>query len=325
MVAHHELMSTINSHGLSRWQSLLSRVMSRLYAAGLGERNVHLNKAAYHLGQRCAALGGTELEARQQLLTAGLALGLRAKEAQGTVASGLRDGLASPVTLAPISTAPPADLANQQGYPPQSEVRAQLAAAWAIQVDSDVGRYLSSRGIGPGKSSYLGMAYQPGDRQPGAKWWPISWYQRYPLMVPLYDHSGRLRSIHARAITDIQPKTRLPWQCSAKGLVMADPVALAILRGEGLPQRYGGLVVAEGLTDTLTWAATCWMRHGHGGPWLGTLGYLSGSASALERARARIPTSKPIYVHMDQGRAGDRYCAVIAAALPGHDLRYPGR
>jgi len=92
--------------------------------------------------------------------------------------------------------------------------------------------------------------------------WGARWPRDYPLVLPTYDHIGKRRGLHARAVDAVEgTKARFPRGYTGSGLVLADPVGLEILRrgdwpeGLGRPERTD-VVICEGVPDYLTWAAT---------------------------------------------------------------------
>jgi hypothetical protein len=84
-----------------------------------------------------------------------------------------------------------------------------------------------------------------------------SWGQRgYRLLVPLRDANGETQSIHARRITSADPKSTNPTGFEIRGLLIACPVAVALLRGEADAIKYAqehGVVIVEGVPDWLSW------------------------------------------------------------------------
>lgn len=141
-------------------------------------------------------------------------------------------------------------------------------------------------------------------------WWPFRG-RPWRLVVSMVDHTGTVRSLHARATEDTdRGKTRWPFERRATGLLFADPVVgRPMLRGKAAPRR---VVVAEGITDYL---AAC--RHAGGDT--AVLGATSGGFLSL--GLAAIPKSAVVYAWTDPDATGDRYAAEIARALPSFDVK----
>jgi len=145
-------------------------------------------------------------------------------------------------------------------------------------------------------------------------WWPGAWAESWRIAVLAYSPDGTPTSLHARAVfPNANPKTRWPLRCSAGGLLFADGIGRAVLRGTP-PGDLAALLVAEGLTDTVTAALAIAER----GDRLAVLGGTSGSWGAL--GRVRLP-NLPIVIATDGDEAGERYVREIRAVLPRADLR----
>lgn len=209
--------------------------------------------------------------------------------------------------------------------PPDYLPRDQVEALWAacrplggLADDHPTHRYLRSRGLTPTALAALDLVRV----LPGLDPWP-SWVPararggRYPLVVAMHDAAGRLRSVRFRAAEPaVQPKTLATGPIV--GLVMADPIALALLRGERQADGMawdGTVVVCEGEPDWWTWSA-----HPARGPralqtgqtWA-TVGIVAGAWSA-EIAR-RIPDRARVVVRTHHDPAGHQYAAEIRASL----------
>jgi hypothetical protein len=166
------------------------------------------------------------------------------------------------------------------------------------------------------------------------------WLERYRFAVPMYDATGAFRSLHFRAVTHVRepdPDTpgRLRWRAvpmpahqkalstrgAVRGLVMADPMGLALLRGEleAAPWN-GGVVVCEGEPDLWTWAT----REGRGAndtTWA-SLSVVAGSWTP--ELAARVPSGAKVAVYTDDDESGDKYAETIRATLAQRcDVRRP--
>lgn len=234
------------------------------------------------------------------------------------VASGLCLGDAvSPRSPASIFT-PPAPMPSQpevgRSYPPTDEVESFWNDCEPITATSPEGAYLDARGFNLARLPWLHMVRAATSRAVKSfRWWPSSWRLTWPLMFPLFNALGELRSLHARAISSsIEPKTRWPFQCSASGLLFADGVGLEFLRSHGSAEATRGLegiFLAEGATDTLKLAQ---VLEGTAAT-MGVLGYVAGSKRAL--AEIDWPLGVPCIVATDDDAVGDKYATDVRRTL----------
>jgi len=142
--------------------------------------------------------------------------------------------------------------------------------------------------------------------------WAPGW-QKYTqrLVFPLYDHTGSLTSLKAH------PRNN-PKGYSVRGLVLADPLGVLMLRGEACGDgssvadmvRSTGVLIVEGETDFLT-AVTLHSDADEDAP--AVIGIHSGAFTAS--IAARIPSDTPVTVASDSDRTGDRYAQQIARLL----------
>jgi len=95
---------------------------------------------------------------------------------------------------------------------------------------------------------------------------------------------------------------------SAKGLTLADPVALSLLRSDPDPLWNGSVLMVEGCPDFLTWAIKRWpeKRPAVFGVWSG-----SWAADLAER----IPSGTTVTIGTDANGAGDAYALAIQRSL----------
>ena len=184
----------------------------------------------------------------------------------------------------------------------------------------------------PRSPAYPWPAWVPSLRMTRAEW-----LDRYRFASPMYDATGALRSLRFRALTHVrEPNPDAPgtlrWRevpmlahqkalatrgaGAMRGLVLADPMGLALLRGErevpGLAWD-GWVAVCEGEPDLWTWA-TRTGRFATGSTWA-SLGIVSGAWT--EEIAARIPTGAKVAVYTDDDDTGDRYAERIRATLAG--------
>lgn len=233
------------------------------------------------------------------------------------------DGRGLAVAPAPLVKAEPAPLA----YPPEDEVAALLGASRPASADPEVAGWLASR-LGDAAdgevldrlvvalpSDVAGPAWARFGRRP--------WGQAgYRAIVPLFDATGRARSVRARRVRPAPPpregarplpKALPPVDFETAGLVMADPVARLLLQTGALPAwwrpgRRFLVVVTEGEPAFLAWSAA---RQGNGA----VFGVMSGAWSPL--VASRIPAEAEVLIATDHDPAGDRYASAVAGSLSG--------
>lgn len=133
-----------------------------------------------------------------------------------------------------------------------------------------------------------------------ADWWP--WAQGFPLVVPACTGSGEVVSMHARSVTSNEK--RWPRGAEARELLFAPPALRAWMRGEckGPP----ALVIAEGLSDYLTWSSVSSIP---------AIGIASGGASALRMLRLEQGCQVFVGTDPDRNGHGDRYAEEVADAI----------
>lgn len=229
-----------------------------------------------------------------------------------------------------VELPPPPEPEPERDYPPAEEVvtlwdacrRVGTTVFPAHALDLDGADFLRRRELPPMALRALDVARWlplPDSGYPWPSWWPGATWGPWRLAVLGYDPAtGQARSLHARRVDPAggSPKNRWPRGCRAGGLVFADPVGLAMLRGEAAPEV---VLVAEGLTDFLAFAvaAACRERRpavlgGDGGGW-----------AALDRVG--WPRGCRVILSADPDDAGDRYVRKARAALrearPDLDVR----
>jgi len=150
------------------------------------------------------------------------------------------------------------------------------------------------------------------------EWWPKSWSNDYRLVAPAYEMDGTFASIHARTCKDIKgkPKTRWPRGCKAGGLVMANPMAVKMMRGN--PLDFGGdvpgLLICEGFTDFLRAALTA-MNEGL------VLPIIAGTQGCFRQLReVKIPKDLNIFIATDPDEKGNEYAHIITQQLAHHPI-----
>lgn len=148
---------------------------------------------------------------------------------------------------------------------------------------------------------------------PFPRWLPAAWWPLYLLVLPTWTPEGSLGSVRLRCPGDPgdgRPKERAPKGVSAKGLTLAEPIGLSLLRGMPDPDWDGSVVISEGCPDFLTWAARRWR-----GKRPAVLGVWSGSWTA--DLAARIPLGSRVCIRTHNDPAGDRMGSTITKTLAG--------
>lgn len=236
----------------------------------------------------------------------------------------LRDETVPRATVRPAPVAPPA-------YPPVTEVQAfwKVCLPLATLPPTDPVRgYLHTRGVNPERLSMLDLSRVFSADTPLPSWVPTAVVDTrvsdtgYRLVTPMFDALGTLRSIRFRATgpTRNGRKTLNPRGYGYAGLVMADPMALALLRGEadsgGTVSWDGRVVVVEGEPDFWTWASHP-ARLTSPVTWA-VFGVAAGSWS---RAIAdRLPDRTRVIVRTHHDPAGEGYAARIRASFSGRPV-----
>lgn len=147
------------------------------------------------------------------------------------------------------------------------------------------------------------------------EWWRKEWLPNYRVAVPVYEPDGTFASIHARsvAVPEINPKTRWPYRYEASELVMANPNAVRMMRGQKVPG-LTGLLICEGLTDFIR---ACCAAHSEEMT-MAIVAAASGGFKAIPKIQ--IPKTIKIYIATDPDDRGDEYATVIADGLPDHKV-----
>lgn len=162
------------------------------------------------------------------------------------------------------------------------------------------------------------------------RWWPTRWTRTWRLAIRAFEPDGTFASLHARGVPtydpiynghgngdsqpldDPRPKTRWPAGCNAGGLLFADALGLALLRGDA-PERLRGVLVVEGLTDMVRAALLADELRKRGRSSVAVLGATSGAFKAL--GDVRWPRGINLYSAVDPDPAGNRYHAEMTAVL----------
>ena len=317
----------------------LAGEVARFEAAGEGEGNNTLNRAAFRAFQLVpsGALAADEVSGAFE--AAALAAGLRPSEVRDTLNSAARDGQRKARELRLEPGRRPSGKASQEKtrpaprrapVAPRRPPRPELEALWtagrpvgltlapAPRDYLDGCSYMQARGWWPSDVGALDLVrILPGD-YPWPAWWPWGPARRWTVAALLYEPNGAAASIHARAVEfpgrplpPDKPKARSPRGFETRELLLADLAGLALMRGEGPPP--AAVLLVEGLTDTIGAALRAARRRSQGEQ-LAVLGMVAGSAPAL--ARIAWPPGTTVICFTDNDAAGEAYAAAALAALP---------
>jgi len=218
----------------------------------------------------------------------------------------------------PRSTYKADDMAE---HPPQAQV------AWLIKeglvlddwrVEEDVWNYLFHRGINPISTSarranteldhgkLRWVANSSGKKMP---WWPSAWRERFPIILPMYDHTGKLCSLHGRSIDPTATrKTSAPLGFSAKGLFFLNSRAIQMCHGDVEPKE---VWFTEGEIDFLSLEQYTKEEQ------LTVVGIKAGS---LTTQLLPIPPRAKIFICTDPDETGDKYAQKIIRLYPNNPL-----
>ncbi len=214
----------------------------------------------------------------------------------------------------PAFVAPPPE--PEREYPAADDVRALLAACVPVTEDDEVAAYLTGRAVDPElvAADGLALAIPAGSRLLGRTWGykGRSWAETgHRLLLPVRDVLGDVRSVRAWRVTDGESPKRLPPAgYKASGLVLASPMAVAILSGRRPAER---VLIVEGESDFLV-AATWRLSRP-----TAVIGVQSGSWTPAFGARFRPGTE--VLIWTDRDRAGDGYADEITRSLAPRGCR----
>lgn len=191
-------------------------------------------------------------------------------------------------------------------FPPQSEVEALWRSGVPTCSDPDAWEYLRSRGFEPERLDEARLAVAlPQDTKtpPWASYARQSWVATgHRLLVPMWDEHGRMVTVRAWRIVDGDSPKRLPPKGHrATGCVMANALALGMLRGQVCPWQ---LEIVEGEPDFLT-ACLAYQR--------AVVGINNGSWT--EAIARRIPNGTKVIINTHHDEAGERYADQVVETL----------
>ena len=208
-------------------------------------------------------------------------------------------------------------------YPPKDEVR-MFCESKDIRHNQRVYDYLKGRNIDPGPGcpamvadldfdveqlrkvdihstadySFSGEADDGIIQRP---WWSKRWLQSFPLLIPLCDSKGNLKSVLGRCVyKNRHRKSTVPTGYSTQNLFMISPKAMQWIHGKIIPEM---IWVAEGEIDYLTLAQ-------HGTP---TIGIRNGRVDSLQLLPWKPIQSVIIATHNDE--PGERYARAVASCV----------
>ena len=237
--------------------------------------------------------------------------------------AGLCDDLARAASGWPVTRRPPVAQPIEPPRlerPPAGEVAALWAASYRLDaVPSDINpawggearAYLGRRRYDVGIAARLDLArvLPPPTRFAWPSWWTYD-SKTWRVVMPLFDASGALVSLQARAIIDATPKDRNARGYAMGELAFACPLGRAFLAGDVVGIKT--VTVVEGLTDVFRLTTHMWLKgDGHA-----VLGVVSGSAPMF--SRIAWPVGVPCWVATDNDAQGDRYADAIVHAIPEH-------
>ncbi len=211
-----------------------------------------------------------------------------------------------------VPPAPPQDgpAAPERDYPARLELDALWRDSGPVADDPDASGALVARRIDPAQVDQLELArcFQRGisaDRLPRwATYRGQTWRDSgHRMLVKAYDSDGEWRSVRAWRVTDgTTPKRLPPGGHKAAGLVLANRLGVAMLRGERAGRK---VVILEGEPDTLVWSLTR--------PDLAVIGVISGSWHQGFAERIPLGSEVVIRTHIDE--AGEKYAMQILATI----------
>jgi hypothetical protein len=242
----------------------------------------------------------------------------------------LAEGAISNAAPRPIRTPVP----RRPPEPPKRHPQAQIQEFWdqciPVTDDSDISEYLRKRGLDPVaiEERDLARAVPATGELPRWAWYRGQFWnaapQQFRLVVRLFGATGRLESVHARALypqeTNGNDKAAAVAGASLKGLVMADALGQLLLADGNLGDGTAaaelvascGVRIMEGTPDFLT-RATDFSDADENAP--AVIGILSGSWN--NEIAARIPDGTTVAIEAHADPAGDHYAQVIAESLSG--------
>ena len=205
----------------------------------------------------------------------------------------------------PLPPAP--EVGPDPDYPPLDEVTDVWEAGGPAREDAVAAKYLTGRKLDPDAATQLGLlrvlppiAELPLTLPRWAHYGALSWQRSgHRMVVPVYDHTGEMRSLRAWRIEGDAPAKRVPPSgCKATGLLMANQNAVQLLRDRCAPRR---VLVVEGEPD-FTVASIRWSDSA-------VFGVISGGWT--EDFAKRVPLGSEVIVATHHDEAGEKYAALV--------------
>lgn len=214
---------------------------------------------------------------------------------------------------------PPMPPEPERTYPPLAEVAAVWEACTMTADDAEVAAWFQSRALDAAAVDVRGLARALPRGASVPRWARCagqSWAESgHRLIVPFFDALGEMRTVRAsRVVAGDSPKRLTPTGHKSSGVVMADALALEVLRTGARPDWLAAalrVVIAEGEPDWLTWATMRPLKSPT--PAYAVLGVIAGSWA--DAFAARIPNGARVIVRTDHDAAGDKYATDIIRTL----------
>lgn len=199
-------------------------------------------------------------------------------------------------------------------YPPTNEVMALLTKSTILNKCNEkrITNFLNKRGLIHEKMTSAGVAPKDFDYESLSQaegktcgWFIRSWAKKFPILIPLVDYKGNLRSLMARALNSSNRKTTCPIGYDVGKLFFANVNARLFLKKQIVPKK---VWICEGEMDYLTMS----MAEN-----IYVIGVRSGSMSHLQL----MPWKKEqtVYIATHNDKAGEQYAAEIKRNI------YPAR
>jgi hypothetical protein len=327
-------MTTTDYTGRSGWASrygerALERNCDEIRSAGKGERAVTLFKKAVPISRLVA---GGELDgefAYNELFDAGRATGLPSNRVKSALKSALKRGFREPLRVSdrssgftdrrrPVAAAPRPVRNPEPDYQSKRIIDGIFSQGISILEDPDVEEWLHYREIDSSLVASEGLAVSlpssgsySRDHVPWVlfegEWMPAP-VAGIRLLVPFYDAFGERRGGElVRAC--IEPPLPASKSLALKGararLVMANPIALGLLRGEDVSPKT--VIIVEGGPDFLTASVES--------PERAIFGIVQGSWKP--RHATVIPPDADIIIGTDVDGTGNALAETVAKTLSG--------
>lgn len=306
---------------MSRYiEAAVANELARLRGAVEGSRGAAAFRAGCSLGSLVGAGALSEQEIESRLVAAAMETGLPERKARSHVHRGLRIGALRPreIPIRGQARLPHQHLVPRptppRRYLPSGELRDLVQRSRPVTEDRECYAWIEKeRGLDPHKIDLWRLA-RALPELPLPKWAAFGsspWSETgHRLLIPLYDHSGKLRSLKARAVRPHENKELAPQGFPVSGLVMADIMGRRVLRGEAPDWWRPEFVVVEGGPDFLTWAHRQ-SDSTEGGP--AVIGVFSGSWS--DAIAAHFPTGSPVYLRGHTDASGASYMNTIVCSI----------